>query len=183
MKFFSGFLSLVLALSIFVAPTFAVTNDPMPAASDAPAGDVDVASMFWPIVPGTTVADGTFFFKQMKEGMQGMFTFGNINQARYLTELSKKRIVEANKLMEDKDYGNAIKSLGMSEDKRKAAIEAQRKAAEADENTVELANFMVDAFQKEEQVLKYFSVAIPADQKAAVDSQLKNIELQISEAK
>ena len=182
MKLLSGLVSLFLVFSFLLSPVFAQTNDQLPEASEA-AGTVDVASLFWPIVPGTTVAEGTFFLKQLKESLQGMFTFGDVNKAKYEVELSKKRIVEANKLVEAQDYGNAVKSLEMSEDKRDAAIDLKRKAAETKEDTLELTNFMVDAFQKEEQVLKYFSVAAPADQKAVIDEQVKNIELQISEAK
>ncbi len=190
MKLISGLISLFFVFSFFFSPVFAQTNDPIPEAADTQSeenqessGFVDVASIFWPIVPGTTVADGMFFLKQLKESLQGMFTFGNVNQARYQTELSKKRIVEANKLVDDKNYDNAIKSLQMSEDNRTEAIEFKRKATEAQEETSELVNSMVDAFEKEEQVLQYFSVAMPGEQKAAIDEQLEKIKLQISEAK
>lgn len=146
-------------------------------------GSVDVASIFWPIVPGTTVADGTFFLKQIKEAFTGMMKFGNINKANYYTELSEKRIVEANKLIEDKDYSNALKSLKMSEDMRKNAIASKKKSVEAKEDTLELVNQMVASFEKQKQVLQFFSLAVPADQKAEVDEDIKNIDLQISEAK
>lgn len=173
--------------------TIAQANDSMPAASDmemtqeemntASSGSVDVASIFWPIVPGTTVADGTFFFKQMKEAFTAMMKFNNIDKAKYYVELSEKRIVEANKLIESKDYANALKSLQMSEDQRKTAIDLKRKAAENKEDVLELVNTMVSSFEKQKQVLQFFSVSMPADQKASVDEDLKNIELQISEAK
>ncbi len=146
-------------------------------------GSVDVASIFWPIVPGTTVADGTFFLKQIKEAFTGMMKFGNIDKAFYHVELSEKRIVEANKLIENQDYDNALKSLGMSEEQRQTAINLKKKAAEAQEDTLELVNKMVASFEKQKQVLEYFSVAMPADQKAQVDEDIKNIDLQISEAK
>lgn len=169
----------------------AQTNDSMPAASDMTqeemnnmsSGSVDVASIFWPIVPGTTVADGTFFFKQMKEAFTAMMKFNSIDKARYYVELSEKRIVEANKLIEDKDYSNALKSLKMSEDQRKTAIDLKRKAAENKEDVLELVNAMVSSFEKQKQVLQFFSVSMPADQKGQVDEDIKNIDLQISEAK
>ena len=194
MKLLSGLFTLVFVFTFLLSSAFAQDSDQVApvienmesaesATSTPPLGDVDVASMFWPIVPGTTVADGTFFFKQLKESLTGMMKFGNIEQAKYNTELSKKRIVEANKLVGDENYDAAIKSLLLSDEKRKLAIEAKRKAAEAGENTVEIANIMVDAFNKEKQVLEYFSIAMPADRKAPVDAQLQNIELQISEAK
>lgn len=167
------------------------TNDPMPEASDmtqeemnqTTSGSVDVASIFWPIVPGTTVADGTFFFKQIKEAFSAMMKFNSIDKAKYYVELSEKRIVEANKLIADKDFANALKSLQMSEDQRKTAIDLKRKAVEGKEDTLELVNEMVDSFEKQKQVLAFFSVSMPAEQKASVDEDLKNIELQISEAK
>lgn len=169
----------------------AQTNDPMPPASDmtqegmnnTSSGSVDVASIFWPIVPGTTVGDGTFFLKQIKEALTGMMKFGNIDKANYYTELSEKRIVEANKLVENQDYDNALKSLQMSEDMRKTALSSKKKAVEAKEDTLELVNSMVDSFEKQKQVLTFFSVAVPADQKAEVEEDIRNIDLQISEAK
>ncbi len=194
-------LLLLMLINIFVSPglTFA-QNDPTTTQTESltddnqtpeteeglnqmTSGSVDVASIFWPIVPGTTVADGTFFLKQIKEALTGMMKFGNINKANYYTELSEKRIVEANKLIEDKDYPNALKSLKMSEDMRKNAIASKKKAVEAKEDTLELINRMVASFEKQKQVLQFFSLAVPADQKAEVDEDIKNIELQISEAK
>ena len=169
----------------------AQTNDPVPAASDltqegmnnTSSGSVDVASLFWPIVPGTTVADGTFFLKQLKESFTGMMKFSDIEKATYNVEISEKRIVEANKLIEGKDYANALKSLEMSEDKRDEAINLKKKALEAKQDALELINKMVPSFEKQKQVLTYFSLAMPAEQKTAIDEQLKNIDLQISEAK
>ena len=176
-----------------VAQGESATNDPMPAASDVEttqegmnqtsSGSVDVASLFWPIVPGTTVADGTFFLKQLKESFTGMMKFNDIEKAKYNVELSEKRIVEANKLIEAKDHANALKSLEMSEDKREEAINLKKKALEAKQDALELINRMVPSFEKQKQVLTFFSLAMPADQKTAVDAQLKNIDLQISEAK
>lgn len=174
-----------------VAQGESATNDSMPAASDltqeemnnTSSGSVDVASLFWPIVPGTTVADGTFFLKQIKEAFSGMMKFNNIDKAEYNVELSEKRIVEANKLIAEKDFGNALKSLEMSAGKREEAIELKRKSLEAGDDVLELVNRMVPSFEKQKQVLQYFSVAMPADQKTVVDEQLKNIDLQISEAK
>lgn len=190
MRLLSTLAVFIFVFTFILSPVHAQTNNMTPAADETQsmennqtAGAVDVAPIFWPIVPGTTVADGTFFLKQIRESLQGMFTFGNIAQAKYQTELSEKRIVEANKLIEVKDYGNAVKSIIMSEERRKAGIESKRKAAEAKEDTVELVSMMVDAFSKEKQVLEYFALAMPAEQKDTVNQQLKNIDLQISEAK
>lgn len=202
-----GLKALLIALIVtsFFLPPFAVfaddadgssysiaqTNDPMAPASDVTqeemnstsAGSVDVASLFWPIVPGTTVADGTFFLKQIKEALTGMIKFGNIDKAKYYTELSEKRIVEANKLIQEKNYPSALKSLKMSEEMRKTALSSKKKAVESKEEALDLINQMVASFEKQKQVLEYFSVAMPADQKATVDEFIKNIGLQTSEAK
>ena len=174
-----------------VAQGESANSDSMPEASEmtqegmneTSSGSVDVASLFWPIVPGTTVADGTFFLKQIKEAFSGMMKFNNIDKAEYNVELSEKRIVEANKLVEEKDFANALKSLEMSAGKREEAIELKRKSLEAGDDVLELVNKMVPSFEKQKQVLTFFSLTMPADQKAIVDEQLKNIDLQISEAK
>lgn len=184
MKLIGGLLTLGFVFTLFFSPVFAQEDSMTQAEEGAVSeGPVDVASIFWPIVPGTTVADGTFFLKQLKETFQGMFTFGNINQAKYQTELSKKRIVEANKLFEEKNYDNALKSLELSENNRKAALKSKKKAFEASDDVLELVNYMVDTFEKEKRVLEYFSQAVPADKKDFFEEQLREIELQISEAK
>lgn len=146
-------------------------------------GNVDVAGLFWPMIPGTTVADGTFWFKQLKEMFQGMMVFGDTSKARYETELSQKRIVEANKLFESKDYKNAIKSLEIADQRRESALKLKKKAFEAKQDVLELTTFMVTSFDKQKQVLGFFSLQAPGDQKNAISEQLKKIELQISEAK
>lgn len=154
-----------------------------PANEESSSGSIDVASLFWPIVPGTTAGDGMFWAKQLKENIGGMFIFNDIDKAKNYVELSEKRMVEANKLVDDADYGNAVKSLEMSSDHRDSAIELKRKAVEAEKDTLELTNLMVKSFEKQKQVLGYFSGAVDGDENQKIDEDLKNIELQISEAK
>ncbi len=144
---------------------------------------VDVYALFWPIVPGTTVADGMFWAKQLKEGLSGMFTFGNLNKAGYEIELSEKRLVEATKLVEDKDYSNALKSLKLNKSNREEAVKLQKKAREEKADANELTLKLGKSLEKQQEALTYLATQFPDDQKGDVNEMVLGLVLQISEAK
>jgi len=144
---------------------------------------VDVYAMFWPVVPGKTVADPMFWAKQLKETFGGMFSFGLVSKSNYQIELSEKRLVEANKLLEDKDYANALKSLDLNEAARGKAVEIKKKALEEKADTLELTNRLVKSLQNQEKALKFLVTQVPEDQKGRLDEIIKDLPLQISEAK
>ena len=144
---------------------------------------VDVYALFWPVVPGKTVADSMFWAKQLKENLGGVFSFGDINKSKYQIELSEKRLVEANKLFEDKDYTNAAKSLDLNKANRDEALKLMKKAREEKRKVDELTGRLVTSLENQETVLKYLVTQLPDDQKSKIEEILKDLTLQISEAR
>jgi hypothetical protein len=181
MKFLNLLLSFVLLSNIFfTSSTYAQGDEPR---TSTESGKVDIYAVFWPIVPGTTVADSSFFFKQLKEGLSGMFKFSTLSKADYQIGISEKRLVEASKLIESKDYANGLKSISLNEDARKSALELKKKAVEEKADTLELTNKLVKSFENQQKALIYLATQLPEDQKSKLDQILKNLPLQISEAK
>lgn len=196
MKFFSLIFTLTLLFSFVFSPAVfadhedssdfevhqvAQATETTEAGNTAPE-KVDVNALFWPIVPGTTVADSMFWAKQLKESLLGMFTFNNVAKAEKQIEVSEKRFVEANKLFEEKDYDNAFKSLDLSSSARKQALELKRKEKEANKDVVELSKNLVASLEKQKKALTFIETQLPEEQKSKASEILKELELQISEA-
>lgn len=174
-KLITSVLVFIFIINILILPSFIH-------AQETPE-KVDVYALFWPVVPGTTVADGMFWAKQLKEGFSGMFTFGSVNKAGYEIELSEKRLVEANKLVEDKDYSNALKSLKLNKQNREEAVKLQKKAREEKADANELTLKLGKSLEKQQKALAYLATQFPEDQKGEVDEMVLGLVLQISEAK
>ncbi|QQG47058.1 MAG: hypothetical protein HY044_02865 [Candidatus Woesebacteria bacterium] len=108
--------TLLIALSLGLAsPTFAQVPSPTPTPKIE---NVNSFELFWPMAPGKTMADSLYFLKSLKEKIRGLLIFGTPQKVNYSVYLSTKRILEAEKLYNDKnkDLGNktmdeAIKDL------------------------------------------------------------------------
>lgn len=176
MKLVTAVLVLLFTLNIFFTPSSSFAQDEKVEA-------VDIYAVFWPVVPGTTVADSMFWAKQLKEGFSGFFTFGEINQSKYQIELSEKRLVESAKLVENKDYSNALKSLNLNKSHRSQAVELKRKALEKNEDVSELAVGLVESLQDQQKALGFLASQFPEDQRNDVQTMADELTFQISEAK
>lgn len=181
MKFASYLIGLIFAVNLFAFPVFTYSQDKESATGSAEV--VDVYALFWPIVPGKTVADSMFWLKQLKESFGEFFSFGDINKSKYQITLSEKRLVEANKLFEDKDYSNAQKSLDLNKGNRNKALDLMKKAQEEKRKVDELKGRLVTSLQNQETDLKYLLTQLPTEQKLKIEEILKDLTLQISEAR
>ena len=173
-------LSLLIIVSLFFSPAVLAQDNGQVVETPE---KVDVYAVFWPIVPGNTVADSMFWAKQLKETMMGFFSFGTINQSKYQIELSEKRLVEANKLFEDKNYNNAEKSLDLNKNHRDSAIDYLKKARDEKRNVDELSARLVTSLENQQKVINYLITLVPEDQKQKLGEISKDLTLQISEAR
>lgn len=116
LKFFAiiGVIISLFSLSFFPATSYA--QDEM--------RQVNSFDLFWPVVAGKTRGDSLYFAKKLKENLRGLFIFGAPEKADYMAFLATKRIVEAEKLMNDnkKDLADGtldevIADLGVSKSK------------------------------------------------------------------
>lgn len=183
MRILSVLVSLVFLLSLFTFPLTISAQDDAQQPAEETVEEIDVYAVFWPIVPGKTVADSMFWAKQLKENFSGFFSFGAINQSKYQIELSEKRLVEANKLFDDKDYSNAQKSLDLNKNHRDEAIILLKKARDEKRKVDELSGRLVTSLENQEKVLKFLLTKLPGDQKGKINEILGDLTLQISEAR
>lgn len=181
MKFYSLLVNLLLVLSLLISPV--AINAQSEATSAGDMENIDVYALFWPIVPGKTVADSTFWLKQLKESMGGFFSFGDISKSKYQIELSEKRLVEANKLFENKDYVNAFKSLDLNKQHRNQAVLIMKKAQEEKRKVGELKTRIVTSLENQQLVLRGLLTRIPPDIQGKVEEIVDQFTLQISESR
>lgn len=178
MKKLAGFLTvLIFTLNIFFSPVTIFAQNP------APAPAVDVYAAFWPIVPGTTVADSMFWAKQLKESLGGIFSFGNISKSERQIGIAEKRLVEAYKLLENKDYSNMLKSLELNKAARDEALKLKKAAVDQKQDVKELTNRLVPSLEKQQQALIFIESKVSEDQKGKITEIVNQLTLQISEAK
>jgi hypothetical protein len=181
MKLLSLGLGIIFILNVFLSPGLILAQDNEESTESAEM--VDVYALFWPIVPGKTVADSMFWAKQLKESMGEIFSFGDINKSKYQIELSEKRLVEANKLLDDKDYPNAQKSLQMNKSNRDKSLELMKKAQEEKRKVDELKSRLVTSLENQQKVLEYKLTQLSSEEKSKVEKIVKELTLQISEAR
>ncbi len=169
-------------LLLLISPSGSFAQSPKPSAS--PESEViDVYALFWPITAGQTVADGTFFFKQLKESFAGFFKSGNIGKSEHQLELSEKRLVEATKLLETQDFANAKKSLDMNLANRDEAVRLKKAAIDSNEDTRELTLKLIKSLENQQKSIAYIATLFPVEQQAPITEVANKITLQISEVK
>lgn len=184
MKILTLFVSFLFSLNVLIFPVLTFAQDEMENKPEASTEAIDVYAIFWPIVPGKTVKDSMFWLKQLKESAGGFFSFGDINKSKYEITLAEKRLVEAYKLFtEDKDYGNAQKSLEMNKGNSDRAVAYMKKAQEANRKVGELKARLVSSLENQQIVLQNLTTKLPEDQKEKLNEIIEKLTLQISEAK
>lgn len=104
-------LLILFSLFFFLGSTgnvFASVLSPSPVASSVPSPKTSY-ELFYPIVAGVVPGDGSYFFKSIREWFVGNLIFDNIKAADYHLALSKKRLVESEKLIQEKKSTSLIK--------------------------------------------------------------------------
>lgn len=107
---------LILHLQLFLLLSFSI------ASAQTIDKETKVASssfeIFWPLSAGQVRGDKLYFLKRWKEGVRGLFIFSSGPKADYQTILGSKRLLEAEKLLQnnneelaDKTIDDAIKEL------------------------------------------------------------------------
>lgn len=175
---------LITAVLFFVfASTFFFSSEVLGQSPNPQPETIDINAVFWPIVPGKTVADPMFWAKQFKESFDGFFKSGEVNKSKYQIDLSEKRLVEANKLVQDKDYGNALKSLNLNKARRDQAVELKRKAQEKNKDVNELTPKLVKSLENQLKAYSFLQTQFPANLQDQIKPMISDLSLQISEAK
>ena len=106
--------------------------------------------LFWPVVAGKTMGDPLYILKSLKEKVRGFLIFGKSQKVDYSVFLATKRVVEAEKLI--------------NESKRKLAVETLDKA-------------IVLLESAETKVSNTPGESISSDTKNNINKQLENLEI------
>jgi hypothetical protein len=89
--------------------------------------EINSFELFWPIVAGRTMGDPLYWLKSFKENVRGWLIFGKPQKADYAVFLATKRIVEAEKLINENKVDLAKKTL----DKAMVQLEKAEKNLDA----------------------------------------------------
>lgn len=81
------------------------------ASSGASVSPVDSFDLFWPLVSGKTESDTLYSLKLLKETISGWIIFGDTKKADYAILLGTKRVLEAEKLLNNGKTDLAGKAL------------------------------------------------------------------------
>src|SRR3989344_7375004 len=82
--------------------------------------EVNSFVLFWPVSAGKTMGESLYGLKTFKEKVRGLLIFGKVQKVDYSLFLATKRVVEAEKLLNDGKDDLAVKTL----DKMNRALDA-----------------------------------------------------------
>jgi hypothetical protein len=97
--------------------------------------NVDSYELFWPLVAGKTLGEPLYFLKTFKENIREIIIVGNAQKADYNVLLATKRILEAEKLINQGKINEAKKSLETAKiriDKAEKGIVISKSSGELD---------------------------------------------------
>lgn len=97
--------------------------------------------LFYPIVAGKVPTDQLYFLKLFKEWLAGKVLFDYINKSDFHLSLSKKRLVEAEKLIIDKKDTKLIKkTLEKAANEFQSAVKSAKTGEEKGKQTRDIYN-------------------------------------------
>jgi hypothetical protein len=129
-KIISTSLAAVFLCAFFLSNVTAATPSPSPFPSSY--------ELFYPVVAGKTPADKFYFAKTIREWIVDKLLFDQIKNADYHLTLSKKRLVEAEKLFSQKNYQLAEKTITKSVKEINTSLDTAKKAESQGEKTVDI---------------------------------------------
>lgn len=141
----------VCALLIYFSPPVAAATlipnkESTPSVQMSPS--LNSFEMFWPLVAGKTIEDGFVYqLKRFKETVRGWFIFGKVEKVDYSVFLATKRVLEAEKLINENKYGlanetldDALSQLSIAEEKIQGFSRSENSSARNKEMAGRLSN-------------------------------------------
>lgn len=113
MKFFTLLMAVFLILLLVVLNVSVVKAEQSSSPSATP---INSFEYFWPLTAGRTMDQSGYFLKQLKEKIRGVLIFGTSSKAKYNVTLTTKRVLEAEKLLDDVKMDYAAKTLDIASD-------------------------------------------------------------------
>jgi hypothetical protein len=91
-----------------------VIATPKPSATPAPTPVPNSFELFWPISAGKVEGERFYSIKLLKEKIRGKLIFGSAQKFEYEIKIGTKRVIEAEKLLNENKISEAKKTLGRS---------------------------------------------------------------------
>jgi len=135
--------------------------------------------LFWPVVAGKVPGDTLYFLKGLKEKISELVIFSDIRKSDFNLTLSKKRLVETEKLLlERQDYDRAEKHIALSLQKLERAISLYNNATERGQQTNDLKNAIQALGERESKFLEVLAGKIPEEKRQTfmnTAQEMKNV--------
>lgn len=132
--------------------------------------------LFWPIVAGRVAGEPFYFLKTLKEDIAEKLIFADIRKSDHHLFLSKKRLVETEKLLlEKKDYRNAVITIQKSVSELQNAIQVANLAKRKGKKVQDLFNALSKDGDIEAGFLENLIKQIPEEQKGPFDKAVFKI--------
>lgn len=123
--------------------------------------------LFWPIVAGKVAGEPFYFLKTLKEDITEKFIFSDIRKSDHHLFLSKKRLVETEKLLlEKKDYQNAKATAQKMVREFETAITIANSAKGKGKKVQDLYNALSKDGETEAGFLEGLAKQIPEEQRS-----------------
>lgn len=121
-----------------------------------PVKAVSSYEMFYPMVAGKTVADGFVYkLKIFKETIRGALIFGPVQKADYNIFLASKRLLEAEKLLLEKNDDMALVTLNKVVMHLTQAKSSSENIKNLSSDLVKLYSTKVEVAKKLQEILKF----------------------------
>lgn len=119
----------VLILLVSFQPSYAkiTTPSPFPVTTS-----INSLEYFWPLAPGKTLEDHIYILKTLTEKVRGLLIFGKPEKVDYLLFLTTKRVLEAEKLINERKSSLADQTFDMGLNN----LEEVRKIAASGKDTI-----------------------------------------------
>jgi len=177
----SLFISALVSLSAIHPSLAQETPTPSPPPEPTSLNSYD---LFWPVVAGKVPGDSFYFLKELKWKLKGLIIFSDLRKADYHLTLSKKRIVETEKLIiEKQDYSRAATTTDKAYQELQEATLLTRKLQEKGKKTADIHSAILANGENEADFLRLLITQVPNDQKEPFTSTANSMEKLLSEFK
>ena len=141
-----------------------------------PVAEVNSFELFWPMVAGRTVEDPLFFLKRLKENLRGWLIFSPSKKADYSVFLLTKRVLEAEKLINQSRKDPAQKTLILAQGELAAGDKNLTKALENKDVSGDVRSNMVKRLNNLETFLKWFIPKSGEEYKSNLEDLLGKVQ-------
>jgi len=177
-KLLSLFLSGAFLLSFSGAVTAQGMRESANFAEDREAVAEEVSSfdLFWPIVAGRTRGDSLYFLKPLKERLRELLIFNDFQKAEYSITMAEKRAVELEKLVNERDLGNAQSTLEDAQARWEQAGDRIKQLSESGERVVDLQNRYLDSLEKQRRLFVFLRSDVEGEVRSLLESAVDLID-------